>query len=91
MVAFITLTLGGVGVMNTMMMAVAERTPEVGLKKALGATSRRILLDFLLEGMLLAALSGAAGMSVVWVLTSVVNRLPLPRCGPGCQWTSARR
>jgi putative ABC transport system permease protein len=77
-VAFITLTLGGVGVMNTMMMAVAERTPEVGLKKALGATSKRILLDFLLEGMLLAALSGAAGMSVVWVLTSLVNRLPMP-------------
>ena len=77
-VALITLSLGGVGVMNTMMMAVAERTNEVGLKKALGATSRRILLDFFLEGVFLALLSGAAGLLVVWVLTSLVNSAPLP-------------
>ena len=56
-VALVTLSLGGVGVMNTMMMAVAERTHEIGLKKALGATSRRILTDFFLEGLLLAILA----------------------------------
>lgn len=77
-VALVTLALGGIGVMNTMMMAVAERTPEVGLKKALGASSKRILADFFLEGILLALVSGAAGMAVVWALTSLVNRLPLP-------------
>lgn len=77
-VALITLSLGGVGVMNTMMMAVAERTNEIGLKKALGATSRRILTDFFLEGAFLAVMAGVAGLAVVWVLTSIVNSLPLP-------------
>jgi putative ABC transport system permease protein len=77
-VALITLSLGGVGVMNTMMMAVAERTNEIGLKKALGATSRRIMADFFLEGVFLAVMAGAVGLAVVWVLTSIVNALPLP-------------
>jgi len=77
-IALVTLSLGGVGVMNTMMMAVAERTHEIGLKKALGATSRRILLDFFLEGIFLALLSGAAGLILVLGLTTIVNSLPMP-------------
>jgi len=77
-VALITLSLGGIGVMNTMMMAVAERTHEIGLKKALGATSRRILVDFFLEGLFLALLSGAAGLILVLGLTTIVNSLPMP-------------
>jgi putative ABC transport system permease protein len=48
--------------MNTMMMAVSERTNEIGLKKALGATNSRILLEFFLEGLFLAVLSGAGGL-----------------------------
>ena len=47
-VSLVTLTLGGIGIMNTMMMAVSERTNEIGLKKALGATQRRVLADFFL-------------------------------------------
>jgi putative ABC transport system permease protein len=77
-IALITLSLGGIGVMNTMMMAVAERTHEIGLKKALGATSRRILFDFFLEGLFLAVLSGVAGLALVLTLTSIVNSLPMP-------------
>lgn len=77
-VALITLSLGGVGVMNTMMMAVAERTNEIGLKKALGATSGRILADFFLEGVFLAVMSGVVGLGVVLALTAAVNALPLP-------------
>ncbi len=75
-VAFVTLSLGGIGVMNTMMMAVSERTNEIGLRKALGATRRRILLDFFLEGLLIAALSGAGGMAFVWLLSTAVNTIP---------------
>lgn len=82
-VALVTLTLGGIGVMNTMMMAVAERTAEVGLRKALGATRRRILMDFFLEGIVLALLSGGAGLAAVFALTTVVNRLPLPTMWAG--------
>jgi len=77
-VSLVTLSLGGVGVMNTMMMAVSERTNEIGLKKALGATSGRILADFFLEGLLLAVLSGAGGLILVWMLASAVNSLPMP-------------
>lgn len=77
-VALITLALGGIGVMNTMMIAVAERTNEIGLKKALGATRRRIMVDFFLEGLLLAVLSGAAGLLLTLLVSSAVNSLPLP-------------
>jgi putative ABC transport system permease protein len=77
-VALVTLSLGGVGVMNTMMMAVSERTNEIGLKKALGATQRRILMDFFLEGVILAVLAGGIGLLLVWGLSSIVNALPLP-------------
>ena len=82
-IAIITLTLGGVGVMNTMMTAVAERTHEIGLRMALGATRRRILVDFLLEGLLLAFASGALGMGVVSLLAAGVNSLPMPEMFSG--------
>jgi putative ABC transport system permease protein len=87
-VALITLSLGGIGVMNTMMIAVAERTHEIGLKKALGATRRRILLDFFLEGVLLAVLSGAAGLALTLGISTAVNSLPLPAMFAGLplQW-----
>jgi len=77
-IALVTLSLGGVGVMNTMMMAVSERTNEIGLKKALGATSQRILLDFFLEGLFLAVLAGVAGMVLALSLSGLVNSLPMP-------------
>jgi putative ABC transport system permease protein len=87
-IALITLSLGGIGVMNTMMIAVAERTNEIGLKKALGATRRRILLAFFLEGVLLAALSGAAGLVLTFLVSGAVNSLPLPAMFAGLpiQW-----
>jgi putative ABC transport system permease protein len=77
-VSLVTLSLGGVGVMNTMMMAVSERTNEIGLKKALGASSRRILADFFLEGLFLAVMSGLGGLILVWLLSTLVNSLPMP-------------
>jgi putative ABC transport system permease protein len=82
-IALVTLSLGGVGVMNTMMTAVAERTHEIGLRKALGATRRRILVEFLLEGLLIALASGAAGLAAVSLLASAVNRLPMPQMFSG--------
>ena len=60
-IALVTLTLGGIGVMNIMLVTVTERTREIGLRKAVGATRRRILADFLVEGMMLAVVSGLVG------------------------------
>lgn len=82
-VSLVTLSLGGIGVMNTMMMAVSERTNEIGLKKALGATSNRILLEFFLEGLLLALLSGVGGLILILTLAKGVNSLPLPQMFSG--------
>jgi putative ABC transport system permease protein len=77
-IAFITLTLGGVGVMNIMLVSVTERTREIGLRKAVGATRRRILADFLVEGMLLAALSGLCGFAGAFGLAALANSFPMP-------------
>ena len=82
-IALITLALGGVSVMNTMMMAVAERTNEIGLKKALGATRHRILAEFFSEGLALALLSGLGGSLFVLTLAGAVNALPLPEMFSG--------
>jgi len=82
-IAVVTLTLGGVGVMNIMLVSVTERTREIGLRKAIGATRRRILADFLVEGMLLAVLSGTAGWLAAYGLAAVVNSFPMPEMFSG--------
>ncbi|MDX1982275.1 MAG: ABC transporter permease [Bryobacteraceae bacterium] len=88
-IAFVTLTLGGVGVMNIMLVSVTERTREIGLRKAVGATRRRILADFLVEGMLLALLSGLAGFAGAYGLSMLVSQFPMPEFFAGLPVRSA--
>jgi putative ABC transport system permease protein len=61
-VGMVTLALGAIGVINIMLVSVSERTREIGLRKALGATNRSILFQFFLEGVLLTLLSGLIGL-----------------------------
>jgi putative ABC transport system permease protein len=63
-VGFVTLALGAIGVVNIMLVAVTERTREIGLRKALGATNRSILMQFFAEGILLTLVSGLIGMAL---------------------------
>jgi putative ABC transport system permease protein len=82
-IALVTLTLGGVGVMNIMLVTVNERTREIGLRKALGATRHRILMDFLAEGCILAFVSGIGGWSVAYGLSSLCKLVEMPEMFPG--------
>jgi putative ABC transport system permease protein len=90
-VGMVTLALGGLGVMNIMMVAVKERTIEIGIRKALGATTRNIERQFFLEGFLLTSLSGGAGMAVSLIICRAVNLLPLPERFSGMivTWSTA--
>ena len=78
LVSVVTLALGGLGVMNIMLVAVRERTREIGVRKALGATTNHVQRQFFLEGFLLTMLSGGIGFAVAFALCYGVNQLPMP-------------
>jgi putative ABC transport system permease protein len=77
-VSLITLALGGIGVMNIMLIAVKERTKEIGVRKALGATPGNIQWQFFGEGFALTLLSGMIGLTLAAGLSTLINFLPLP-------------
>jgi putative ABC transport system permease protein len=78
-VGMVTLALGAIGVINIMLVAVTERTREIGLRKALGATNRSILFHFFLEGLLLTLGSGLIGMALAGGLMAMMGTVQ----GPG--------
>ena len=77
-VAIVTLCLGGIGVMNIMLVSVTERTREIGTRKAMGATKRDILRQFFAESAMLTVVSGAVGLGFGMGTCVALKALPLP-------------
>ncbi len=82
-ISFVALMIGGIGVMNIMLVSVTERTKEIGVRKAVGATRLNILSQFLIEAVVLTAIGGLAGLAVGEVASLLMNKYsPLPAYVP---------
>jgi len=86
-VSIITFALGGIGVMNIMLISVKERTKEIGIRKALGATSGNVQRQFFSEGLALTLMSGSIGLFIGLGLCKLVNMLPMPARFTGMEVT----
>jgi putative ABC transport system permease protein len=76
LVGALTLGIAGIGLMNIMLVAVQQRTREIGIEKALGARKSHILLQFLAEALVITGVGGVAGITLAEVVSVVIGRIP---------------
>jgi len=92
-VAAISLIVGGIGIMNIMLVSVTERTREIGLRKAIGATDKEILTQFLLEAVMLTATGGVIGIILGGILSYIISIILTSALGMNWQfifpWSAA--
>jgi putative ABC transport system permease protein len=84
-IAGISLVVGGIGIMNIMLVSVTERTREIGIRKAVGARRKDILSQFLVESVMVSVLGGAVGVVFGWGISKVIAGLPMPGAQGGSQ------
>lgn len=81
-IGFITLLIGGVGVMNVMLFTVTQRTREIGIRRAVGARQKHIFIQFLIEALLITFIGGIIGSGIGSGVNFILNKLPLPEYFP---------
>jgi len=81
-IAAISLLVGGIGIMNIMLVSVTERTREIGLRKAVGAHKIDIMIQFLTESAVLSLIGGVIGIALGWGISYVVGRIATANNAP---------